>query len=140
MDLTCPPPFPSITLPVLTSTTLAWSQPPRKLSRRLPKRPHIVTAATHKAISFGPHAFPPRRPGSLLLNNLPEPTGQNGSRSAEVTAMLNEPSKPPRKPAIVTPPLVPGGTSRSLPEVISLGLLFERMPSSEENVSAATAA
>ena len=58
----------------------------------------------------------------------------------DVKATMEAPAKPARVPANVTPPLVPGGTWRKFQDVRSLGLLLERMPSSEENVSAATAA
>ncbi len=61
-------------------------------------------------------------------------------RITDVKAMMNAPAKPASVPASVTPPLVPGGTWRKFQDVRSLGLLLERMPSSEENVSAATAA
>lgn len=59
---------------------------------------------------------------------------------ADVRATVKEPSRPAPNPVAVTPPLVPGGTSRKLSEVIRRGLDLERMPSSEEKVSAATAA
>jgi hypothetical protein len=61
-------------------------------------------------------------------------------RMADVTAIVNAPSTPANKPVAVTPPFVPGGTTRSVGDVISLGFDLERIPSSEENVSAATAA
>lgn len=67
-------------------------------------------------------------------------TGQNGSKIADVRAIVKAPKSPAAIPTIVTPPFVPGGTSRRFQDVISRGLLFEMMPSSEENVSAATAA
>ena len=66
--------------------------------------------------------------------------GQNGSRRTDVAAIMNDPNKPAAKPKSVTPPFVPGGTSRSVSDVMSLGRPLDRMPSSEENVSAATAA
>lgn len=74
----------------------------------------------------------------LLLNIVPG--AQNGSRSADVNAIVNAPRKPAAVPSSVTPPLVPGGTSRKFQDVMSLGLLGDRIPSSEEKVSAATAA
>lgn len=43
-------------------------------------------------------------------------------------------------PVAVTPPLVPAGTGRKLYEVMSRGELEDKMPSSEEKVSAVTAA
>lgn len=136
------PPEPSITLPVLPSTTLAWNQPPRALSRKLPRPPHIVTAMTQKIFSCHPHPSPPSNPG-LLPKNFPRivvSTEQKGIRITDVKAIMKAPTKPASVPASVTPPLVPGGTWRKFQDVRSLGLLFERMPNSEENVSAATAA
>ena len=58
----------------------------------------------------------------------------------DVKAIVKAPAKPDNVPTSVTPPLVPGGTWRKFQDVSSLGLLLERMPSSEEKVSAATAA
>jgi hypothetical protein len=54
--------------------------------------------------------------------------------------MVKAPSRPARRPVAVTPPLVPGGTTRRVREVIRRGFDLERIPSSEEKVSAATAA
>lgn len=54
--------------------------------------------------------------------------------------MVKAPAKPANVPINVTPPLVPGGTSRKFKDVKSLGFLVDRMPNSDENVSAATAA
>ena len=54
--------------------------------------------------------------------------------------MMAPPPKPANVPIGVIPPLVPGGTSRKVREVKRRGLEDERMPSSEEKVSAATAA
>jgi hypothetical protein len=64
---------------------------------------------------------------------------QNGTMSVEVAERMKAPSKPAPRPAAVTPPFVPGGTMRH-GAVMRRGFDFERMPSSEENVSAATAA
>jgi hypothetical protein len=58
----------------------------------------------------------------------------------EAATMIRDPRNPDARPQIVTPPFVPGGTSRSFKEVISRGRVFDRIPSSELNVSAATAA
>lgn len=69
-----------------------------------------------------------------------EKESQNGRRTAEVTPIVEAPNEPARIPVPVTPPFVPGGTTRSVGEMMSRGLDFERMPSSDENVSAATAA
>ena len=74
----------------------------------------------------------------LLLKTVPEV--QNGSRIVDVDAIANAPRKPAAVPSSVTPPLVPGGTSRKFQDVMSRGLLLDRIPSSEEKVSAATAA
>ena len=65
---------------------------------------------------------------------------QNGISTTVVTAMMKAPMKPASVPVAVTPPFVPGGTFRRLRDVSRRGALEERMPSSEENVSAATAA
>ena len=65
---------------------------------------------------------------------------QKGKRITDVDAIVNAPKKPANVPVRVTPPFVPGGTLRKFHEVISLGLLLDKIPSSEENVSAATAA
>ena len=46
---------------------------------------------------------------------------------------------PAASPVVVTPPFVPGGTVRH-GAVMRKGLVTERIPSSEEKVSAATAA
>lgn len=67
-------------------------------------------------------------------------TSQNGRKITEVKAIMNAPRKPANVPVKLTPPLVPGGTSRKFQEVSRRGLLFDRIPSSEEKVSAATAA
>lgn len=65
--------------------------------------------------------------------------GQNGSRTAAVADKMNEPRRPACIPVAVTPPFVPGGTVRH-GAVIRRGLDVASIPSSEENVSAATAA
>ena len=65
---------------------------------------------------------------------------QKGRRTADVRAITKAPAKPASVPVSVTPPFVPGGTWRKVQDVRSLGLDLERMPSSEEKVSAATAA
>ena len=65
---------------------------------------------------------------------------QKGRKTAEVSAMVKAPSKPARRPVRVTPPFVPGGTVRRVGEVMSRGDVRERIPSSLEKVSAATAA
>ena len=54
--------------------------------------------------------------------------------------MIKAPPKPASVPVKETPPFVPGGTSRKFQDVRRRGLLLDRIPSSEENVSAATAA
>ena len=54
--------------------------------------------------------------------------------------MIRAPRQPASVPVRVTPPFVPGGTSRKFQDVNSRGLVAERMPSSDEKVSAATAA
>lgn len=121
-ELTFLPPLPSTTFPLLLSTTLACKSPPRTLSRTLPSVPQRVIAMVHRARSFNPAL------------------AQNGRTAADVAETMNEPRRPAPRPVAVTPPFVPGGTSRRFNEVIRRGLDFERMPSSEESVSAATAA
>lgn len=144
MDLTFFPPTPSITFPVRASTTLACSQPPSRLSSKLPRPPHSVTAPTHISFSRQAQPLPPSKPGWLSPRSFPivelAPTAQNGSKIAEVAAIVKDPRKPARIPIAVTPPFVPGGTSRKVGDVINRGLLDAMIPSSEEKVSAATAA
>lgn len=118
------PPLPSTIFPVRLSTTLAWNHPPRRLSTTLPSAPHSVTART-------------QRPQRSLA---PHPRGQNGSSAADVSATVKAPRRAARRPVAVTPPLVPGGTTRKVREVMRRGFDLERMPSSEAKVSAATAA
>ena len=65
---------------------------------------------------------------------------QKGSRTADVRPIVNAPKEPAKRPVLVTPPFVPGGTTRRVGEMMRRGFDFERMPSSEEKVSAATAA
>ena len=65
---------------------------------------------------------------------------QKGRRMTEVRAMRKAPPKPARVPAGLMPPFVPGGTGRKVQEVRRRGRDSERMPSSEEKVSAAAAA
>ena len=142
MALTFFPPVPSITFPVLLSITLAWNHPPSALSSTLPRPPHIVTASTQKLFSCQPHPFPPSNPGVFptALPRIEVSTSQKGRRTREVIAMTEAPPKPANVPVNETPPLVPGGTWRIFQDVRSRGLLLDRMPSSDEKVSAATAA
>lgn len=121
-ELTFRPPLPSTTFPLLLSTTLACRSPPSTLSNKLPSSPHAVIAAVQHA-------------RSLIV--VP---AQKGSTRADVAATENEPSRPAASPTAVTPPFVPGGTCRRVREVMRRGLDLARMPSSEEKVSAATAA
>ena len=58
----------------------------------------------------------------------------------EVKAIIKAPPKPANVPAADIPPFVPGGTRRKVQLVRRRGWERERMPSSEEKVSAATAA
>ena len=62
------------------------------------------------------------------------------AKQKDLTLKYTYPAKPANVPTSVTPPFVPGGTCRRFQDVRSLGLLLERIPSSEENVSAETAA
>ncbi len=137
------PPLPSTTLPVRVSTTLAWNHPPRALSSKLPRPPQAVTQSSSRTFSFElqplPHSKPVLRPSSSLLE-ADWSTEQNGSKVTDVRAMMNAPKKPAAVPKSVTPPLVPAGTWRRSQAVSRRGLLWERIPNSEEKVSAATAA
>jgi len=63
----------------------------------------------------------------------------HGISAAAVMVMMKEPARPAIRPAAVTPPFVPGGTTRKGLR-IRRGGVRERMPSSEEKVSEATAA
>lgn len=65
--------------------------------------------------------------------------GQKGRRIAAVSEIMKEPRRPACMPVEVTPPLVPGATLIHR-RVMRRGLEVARMPSSEEKVSAATAA
>jgi hypothetical protein len=93
--------------------------------------------------SLRPHPPPPWLPGHLIPN-LSEPVefgpGHHGVETRAAAAMMLAPSAPANRPQRVTPPLVPRGTLRSVGEVNRRGVEVERMPSSEEKVSAATAA
>lgn len=131
------PPSPSTTFPVRLSTTVACRSPPNILSSTLPNAPHAVTARTQMIFSLPPQARPPSRP--VVVNPDNEPNGQNGSIS-DVRAIVSAPSTPAPSPTRVTPPLVPRGTFRNVGDMIRRGSLLERMPSSLEYVSAATAA
>lgn len=123
------PPIPSTTFPVLLSTTLACNIPPRKLSSTLPRVPNAVKPRIHCAL------------GMRFSADVPLPDDeQKGISHADVAATMNAPKAPARRPVPVTPPFVPGGTTRRVGEVIRRGFDLERIPSSEEKVSAATAA
>ena len=65
---------------------------------------------------------------------------QSGNKTADVKAIVDDPNTPAKRPVAVIPPFVPGGTTRRFGEVMRRGLDLERIPSSEEKVSAATAA
>jgi hypothetical protein len=58
----------------------------------------------------------------------------------DVVTIMRDPRSPAAKPYAVTPPFVPGGTFRKVIDVMSRGWDFDKMPSSELKVSAATAA
>lgn len=77
---------------------------------------------------------------SFRLYHPSEELEQKGRRTDEVKAIVDAPKTPARSPVAVTPPFVPGGTTRRVGDVIRRGLDLDRIPSSEENVSAATAA
>ena len=69
-----------------------------------------------------------------------EVVGQKGNKMVEDKAIVSAPKRPARVPKGVTPPFVPGGTLRKVREVRRRGCDVERIPSSDEKVSAATAA
>lgn len=121
-NLTFLPPLPSTILPLPLSTTLACSNPPKTLSNTLPRRPQKDMPMVQSALSL-----------------IPDRSGQKGSIIPEANATVNDPSRPAPRPVAVTPPFVPGGTFRRLSEVMRRGEDLDRIPSSEENVSAATA-
>jgi hypothetical protein len=75
-----------------------------------------------------------------MLNDLAPSIEQNGRSITVVTPMVKAPNKPASKPAAVTPPFVPFGTFLRERDVISLGEDFDKIPSSDEKVSAVTAA
>lgn len=105
---------------------------------RVPKKPKRVM----------PHMKVPRRqvvqkgPASSLEEGIGKDSGgsQRGIESIALVTRRREPKRPAARPIGVTPPLVPRGTMRRVGLVSRRGGVDERMPSSEENVSAATAA
>jgi len=127
------PPSPSTMRPLLVSTTLCCSQPPRKLSRTLPRAPHIAIANVNLCLLIRFQPFGSRTPDADF-------GWQNGIKAIDAVTIIRDPKKPAMRPYTVTPPFVPGGTFRRLREVMSRGRDFDRIPSSELNVSAATAA
>ena len=64
--------------------------------------------------------------------------GQKGNPNATTMPIRAPPAAEAARPTGLTPPFVPGGTVAKV--VISLGGLFERMPSSDAQVSAVAAA
>lgn len=94
---------------------------PRRESRRVPLKPASVMARVYVALSANVQSL------------------QKGMRSVEVADMMKAPTNPAARPVAVMPPFVPGGTLRQ-GAVMRRGLLLARIPSSEEKVSAATAA
>jgi hypothetical protein len=64
--------------------------------------------------------------------------GHNGRPKAVPIPIVAPPAMAANKPRILTPPLVPGGTV--FPVVIKKGGLFDKIPSSEDHVSAFAAA
>ena len=142
MFLTFFPPVPSTTFPVLASITLACNHPPNALSSTLPSPPQMVMTNTQASFSCQPQLPSPFN-SDLESNRSPltdDRVSQKGSRSTEVRAIANAPRNPAKVPTRLTPPFVPGGTSRKFQDVRRRGLPFERIPNSDEKVSAATAA
>lgn len=139
---TFPPPVPSTIFPVRVSTTLAWNQPPSALSSKLPMPPHKVIASISPIFACHPQPSLPSLPknwANLVLEGSSSCSEQKGKK-IDVTAIVKAPKKPANVPSKEIPPFVPGGTLRKFHEVNSLGFPFDRIPSSEEKVSAATAA
>jgi hypothetical protein len=128
-DGTFLPPSPSTILPVLTSTTLDWQTAPRNESSNDPHSPSNVMASVN-CVFESQSQVGSFCPASRSL--------QNGRSEVATTLMMNEPSSPASNPLTVTPPFVPRGTVRQ-GAVTSRGSDVERIPSSEEKVSAATA-
>src|SRR6266480_4056023 len=126
---TFPPPSPSTIFPLLTSTTLACRRAPSRESSKEPQMPISVTETANVILEWIAH--PAFWDGGDVE--------QNGISRVAVTLMIEAPRRPACIPVVVTPPLVPGGTLRQ-GEVIRRGGEVERIPSSEEKVSAATAA
>src|SRR5690349_6675020 len=100
------------------------------LSRTLPRKPQIVRLTARYFFSVHPHPAPPG----------PLPTWQNGVKTSALITTINEPINPANSPHKVTPPFVPLGTRRKVNDVMRRGSCVDRIPSSDENVSAATAA
>jgi hypothetical protein len=115
------PPSPSTTRPECVSTTLAWKRAPRSESNRVPLKPAAVKATVYETFCDKSQSL------------------QNGTMSVDVAEIIKDPSRPAPRPIAVTPPFVPGGTTRH-GAVMRRGFDLERMPNSDEKVSAATAA
>ena len=78
------------------------------------------------------HAMTTRR---CLLRSWVE---QKGNPKAHITPINAPPTAAEKRPNTLTPPFVPGGTA--LKVVIKNGRCFDRIPSSEDHVSAVAAA
>ena len=63
---------------------------------------------------------------------------QKGNPKAQTIPLNAPPTTPARRPNILTPPFVPGGTVLNV--VIKNGGCFDKIPSSDDQVSATAAA
>ncbi|RMZ01244.1 hypothetical protein D0860_07685 [Hortaea werneckii] len=117
---------PSTTFPLPLSVTVTCVKAPNIESTTDPTNPIKLTNAAVLA--------------SIVIP-IPSPSSpeQNLSAKTAVTVKRHDPSAPYPNPSTVTPPFVPRATFRQ-GAVIRNGLVRDRMPSSDENVSAATAA
>ncbi|KAI6870397.1 hypothetical protein D0864_07862 [Hortaea werneckii] len=119
------PPGPSTTFPLPLSVTVTCVKAPNTESTTDPTNPIKLTNAAVRA--------------SIVIPSTPSPPEQNLNAKTAVTVKRHDPSAPYPNPSIVTPPFVPRATFRQ-GAVIRNGLPLARIPSSDENVSAATAA
>ncbi|KAI7555016.1 hypothetical protein KC331_g136 [Hortaea werneckii] len=121
---------PSTTFPLPLSVTVTCVKAPNTESTTDPTNPiKLTNAAVRASIVIPP---PPTTPS-------PPAEEQNLNAKTAVTVNNHAPNAPYINPSIVTPPFVPRGTFRQ-GAVIRNGVVLDKIPSSDENVSAATAA
>ncbi|KAI6824193.1 hypothetical protein KC342_g11682, partial [Hortaea werneckii] len=120
---------PSTTFPLPLSVTVTCVKAPNTESTTDPTKPiKLTNAAVRASIVIPPPTFPSPPGGEQNLN-----------AKTAVTVNNHAPNAPYINPSIVTPPFVPRGTFRQ-GAVIRNGVVADKIPSSDENVSAATAA